>query len=146
MRILEKAFSKKWITFLRYAAVVTIVCLIMISPLQMAGSASSPIDIQSLIPQPAQKNGQDVMHAIARGLEENNLPKIPDQTADPVYNQWKTMDQIYYGLAYLQNVTALNPEMTSLWSIYIGTNTTQKFVQTVFGQRSNSTDLWWAAT
>ncbi len=146
MELLERVFTRKWLKVLRYITVITVVLIISFGPLQLAGQASSSVDIQSLIPKPSQSNGQEVFHAIYRGVKENDLPQIADQIADPVYQKYLTMDDIYNGLAYLQNVTALNPDRASLLSVYLGNNTIQKFVQTVFSARSNTTDLWWAVT
>ena len=140
---LDILYTKKWCKGIRYGVDFLILCAIFISPLQMVGQATDQTIIQKLLPQPKDKVGLDVYHAIYRDVVEKYLPIVPDQITDPVYQKWSTMDEIYTGLELLQNLTLLNPDRTSLIDDYIGNNTKERFVQIVLAERSNETDLWW---
>lgn len=138
-------FTRKWMKVFRILTVGMMLWVICFTPLQMAGQATSTINYNELMPTPTKPSGADVYQAIYRGIKRNDLPNVPDQVADPIYQQWSTMAEIYSGLSLLQKISALNPNSTSLMAEYIGNNTKDKFIQTVFTQRTNATDLWWGS-
>ena len=138
-------FTRKWLKVFRYITVGVIIIIIWCTPLAMVSQAPDNTWLWDQVPTPSNPSGQELYHAVYRGAEENYLPKVPDQVADPVYQQWSTMDQIYTGLAYVQRVSALNPNLPSLFTTYIGNSTKKKFIQIVFAERTNNTDLWWGS-
>ena len=138
-RVSKKVFEK----IARYLPIAFILFMVILAPLPLATQSASQTDISGLLPRPASNNGSDVYQAVYRGVKIDALPVHSDDVADPVFQQWSTMDQIYTGLALLTQISWLTPSRYSLITSMIGNNTRQKFIQIVFSERSNDSDLWW---
>ena len=137
-RISKKIFEK----IVRNLPIVFILFMVLLAPLPSAGQSVSQKDITELMKLSSVK-GSDLFQAVYRGIREDHIPVQSDDIADPLFQQWSTMDQIYTGLTELIQISQLNPSRYSLFTSMIGNNTRQKFIQIVFSERSNDTDLWW---
>ena len=137
-RISKKIFEK----IVRFLPIVFILFMVLLAPLTLAGQSVSQTDIVGLM-NPFSVNGGEMFQAVYRGVKIDALPVQRDDVADPVFQQWSTMDEIFAGLTELTQISQLNPSRYSLFTSMIGNNTRQKFIQIVFSERSNNTDLWW---
>ena len=89
-RVSKKVFEK----IALYLPIAFILFMVILAPLPLATQSASQREIAWLLPQPDSNNGSDVYQAVYRGVKIDALPVQSDDVADPIFQQWLTMDQI----------------------------------------------------
>ena len=142
----EKIFQAKNIKILIRVLVVLIPILLMLkAPLSVTAQSPDTINFSDLVPKPNESSGAEFFTTVGRGIYNMYIPD-QGENFSLKYNKWTTMDDIANGLDVLDTIMQLENGTPHLLSDFLTNYTVNKLVQTVFSERSNNTDLWWAVT